>query len=406
VFSKLRDRMSIRPRWLATALILGASLAASHASAQARSVDGRVRKPMAQGGDTTGMGPAVGQWVTLHRVGKDSAGPVDSVRTDAAGRYRLRYTPWGVSDAVYFASTTFGGIAYFTEPLKAPAVTDEDAEITVFDTTSRAFPMAIKGRHFIVSQIDSAQMRTVIEVFEIANDSLLTRVAGPGAAPEPTWSVAIPASAIDVRANEGEFSPETFAATSGRVAVYAPLAPGIKQVAFSYKVPGSSFPLAMRADGGAVVFEVLLEEPKGTVKGKGFAAVDPVSLEGRNFRRFLAQDVEPDAEIVIDLPSAATPGRNLYIAGLLVAVGFLMMLALMRSSQRTAARRMRESANAQAARHDDVSSERLAQEIAALDANFARQENPSESVQKAYAQRREELKRALADAMATETARK
>ena len=77
------------------------------------------------------MGPAAGTWVTLHRVGKDTAGPIDSVRTDGQGHYRFRWTPFGTADGVYFASTTWGGIAYFTPPLKNVDARGDDAEITV-----------------------------------------------------------------------------------------------------------------------------------------------------------------------------------------------------------------------------------------------------------------------------------
>ena len=45
--------------------------------------------------------------------------------------------------------------------------------------------------------------------------------------------------------------------------------------------------------------------------------------------------------------------------------------------------------------------ERLAQEISALDATFAKHEAPSESMRHAYESRRAELKEALADALAS-----
>jgi hypothetical protein len=365
-----------------------------------RTVEGRVRRPMGERGDSTGMGPTPGVWVTLHRVARESAGPIDSVRTDAAGRYRFRYTPFGTSDAVYFASTTYAGIAYFTAPLRTQDARGDDTEITVFDTTSRTFPLSIKGRHLIVSTSDSTEMRTVVEVFEVSNDSLTTLVAANGEAPPPTWSMSVPAAARDLRANEGEISPDAFVAQPGRVAVFAPIAPGIKQIAYSYKLPNSSFPLALRSEGGAVVFEVLLEEAQGTVKGEGFTAVAPVTLEGRNFRRFLAQDMKPDVPLVIDLPSSATPGRNLYIAGLLVAVGFFMMLALTRSMQRAASKRGNALPTLRPQEPEIPIADRLAQEIAALDATFARQESPSEAVRLAYEQRRAELKTALSQALA------
>ncbi len=365
-----------------------------------------MRRPVSVNADSTGMGPAVGTWVTLHRVGKDTAGPIDSIRTDAQGRYRFRWAPFGTADGVYFASTTWGGIAYFTPPLRNVDARGDDAEITVFDTTSVRFQLTVKGRHLIVGKSDTTQFRTVIEVFELSNDSLRTLVATDTTSPMPTWSVSVPASALDVRANEGEISPDAFVAGPGRVSVYAPIAPGIKQVAFSYKVPNSSFPLSMRAEGGAVVFEVLLEEPQGFVTGKGFANVDPVTLEGRNFRRFLSQDVQPNAELIIELPSSGAPGRNLYIAGLLVAIGMLMMVVLMRSMQRRAAQRVAVEPTLRPRESDAPMHERLAQEIAALDETYARIAEPSDTVKKAYETRRSELKGALTAALADMGTRK
>ncbi len=386
--------------------LVAAATTATALHAQVRTVDGRVRRPVSVNADSTGMGPAAGTWVTLHRVGKDTAGPIDSMRTDARGQYRFRYTPFGASDGVYFASTTWGGIAYFTPPLKNVDSRGDDTEITVFDTTSVRFQLTVKGRHLIVGKADTTQFRTIIEVFELSNDSLRTLVATDTTLPMPTWSISVPASALDVRANEGEISPDAFVAGPGRVSVYAPIAPGIKQVAFSYRVPNSSFPLQMRAEGGAVVFEVLLEEPQGFVTGKGFANVDPVTLERRNFRRFLSQDVQPNAELIIELPSSGAPARNLYIAGLLVAIGMLMMVVLMRSMQRRAASRVAVEPTMRPRESDAPLHERLAQEIAALDETYARIAEPSDTVKKAYVTRRGELKGALGAALADMAGRK
>jgi len=396
-------------RFLALTLVAAIATTAATTTAlnaQARSVDGRVRRPVSVDADSTGMGPAVGTWVTLHRVGKDTAGPIDSIRTDAKGKYGFRYTPFGASDGVYFASTTWGGIAYFTPPLKNVDSRGDEAEITVFDTTSVRFQLTVKGRHLIVGKADTTQFRTIIEVFELSNDSLRTLVATDTTSPMPTWSISVPASALDVRANEGEVSPDAFVAGPGRVSIYAPIAPGIKQVAFSYKVPNSSFPLSMRAEGGAVVFEVLLEEQQGLVTGKGFANVDPVTLERRNFRRFLSQDVQPNAELIIELPSSGAPARNLYIAGLLIAIGMLMMVALMRSMQRRAANRVPVEPTMRPRESEAPLHERLAQEIAALDETYARIAEPSDAVKKAYDIRRSELKGALGAALADTAARR
>ena len=367
-----------------------------------RTVDGRVRRPVRSGGDSTGMGPAAGAWVTVHRVAKDSAGPIDSTRTDARGAYRLKWRAFGSTDAVYFASVTWDGIAYFTSPLRSSIARGDEAEITVFDTTSITFPVTVRGRHLIVGKSDTTDTRTIIEVFELSNDSSRTLVSAEGAAPAPTWSIAIPSSASDVRATEGEISPDAFASAAGRISVFAPLAPGVKQLSFSYKVPSSSFLLTYAAEHGAVVFEVLLEEPLGTVTAAGFANVDPVTLERRNFRRYLGQDVKEGVRVRIDLPAAQTPGRNRYIAGLLVGIGVLMLLVLGRAVQKragaptpSARAELRYQPAPQPPEH-----ERIAQEIAALDALHAQQPSPSDEVRLAYEQRRTLLKSELADALA------
>jgi hypothetical protein len=123
-----------------------------------------------------------------------------------------------------------------------------------------------------------------------------------------------------------------------------------------------------------------------------------VTLEGRNFRRFLAQDVREATTLTIELPRPAVAGTNLFIAALLGLLGLAMVLMLMRAM----GRRDRPSPEAVVTlRPPEVpTEERLAQEIAALDAAFARQIEPSEAVRQAYQQRRAELRDALADVLA------
>ena len=377
------------------------------AAQDVRTVTGRVIRSDTARGDSTGMAPVQGVWVTLHRVGKDAAGPVDSVRTDVRGTYRIRWTTSGAPDAVYFASVSWDGIAYFTPPLREATNEGEATEIAVFDTTSRVFPLAVRGRHLIVSAADSADTRTVIEVFELSNDSARALVSRDGSEAAPTWSVAVPEAARDPRANEGAISPDAFAFSRGRVSVFAPIAPGLKQISFSYNVPASAFPMRFVAEQGAVVFEILLEEPQGRVTTEGFTAVDPVNIEGRAFQRFLAQDVKPGAEVLVELPASRTPTRNLYIAGLLAGIGFLMLLVLSRAMRRRERTSAVDTLAATRQRAPEAPlHERLASEIAALDATFARTPSPTEAARSAYEARRAELKAALAEELAGQGTRR
>ena len=82
---------------------------------------------------------------------------------------------------------------------------------------------------------------------------------------------------------------------------------------------------------------------------------------------------------------------------------FSLLLVLTRSTQRAAARAAPAGPVrpvTAALRPDVLPADRLAQEIAALDALFAQQQAPSDDVRRAYEQRRGELRDALAAALA------
>lgn len=398
---------------LLACLLLGTVLPAHHVRAQShqRTVEGRVQRPVERGGDSTGMGAAANTWVTLHRVGRDSAGPVDSARTSVAGRYRLQWRVANGDSAVYFASVTWNGIAYFSAPLRNTDARGDDAEITVFDTTSRVFPLTIKGRHLIVGAADTGGVRTVIEVFELSNDSLRTLVSLDDVDSVPTWSMAVPSAALNVRVTQGDVPAEAFAHRNGRAEVFAPVAPGLKQVAFSYQMPPGAFPIQYLAHDGAVVFEVLMEEEQAAVFGSGFQRVEAVTLEGRRFERFLAQDVVDGSQITVEVPGADNRTRN-YTVGLLVAVGFLVLLLLTRTMQR----RTRRNVSGQGSTTDAMGTlrggaaanasnlpmdERLKEEIRGLDQVYSRLTAPSDSVRQAYEARRAELTTALDETLAS-----
>jgi hypothetical protein len=421
-FSGARPAHALRR--VAWCLALALVLPARHAEAQTRrTVEGRVVRPLAATPskatpnaasvppkvtavvDTPGVANVPGVMVTLHRVTKGGQGaPLDSVRTNSAGLYQFSYTATDTTNAIYFTSTTYGGIAYFTAPMRGVDTRDRDAEITVFDTTSRPVPLSTSGRHLIVSAIDtSTNERTVVEVFELSNDSTLTLVSGnAGKAPTPTWSVGIPAEARKFKANDGgDVSPGAVSFERGRVALFAPLAPGVKQVSFSYHLPVEAFPLTVTIDHGAVVLEVLLEDAEGTATGAKLVASDPVAVEGRNFRRFLAQDVHDGDVITLSLPAGPSIGRKFYLAALVGTLGVVMLLILLRTMQRR--RPVVGYAVPVPYRAPDLPlADRLAREIADLDDTFARTVNHTDSLRAAYETRRAELK----DALAAELARR
>ncbi|MEX0908900.1 MAG: hypothetical protein WDZ58_03965 [Gemmatimonadaceae bacterium] len=291
-------------------------------------VDGRVVRP---GPEV--MEPVAGVWTVLHRVGPDGAGPLDSARSDARGRYTYSYRRTGSADAVYFVSATHHGVTYFTVPLAFDDVSGDPAEIVVFDTTSRRVPITIRGRHIVVSAPTSSGVRPVTEVFELSNDTTVTLVS-PGPSSPPTFSAPLPRNARDPKVEQGDVPADAVSFADGRVRVVAPLPPGVKQLAYSYTLPAAEFPLSIPAEAPIDVYEVLIEEPRGVASGAKLTEEPAVTAEGRTFRRFMAQEVPLNAVAVIDIPSARRTWSPTFLILFIVAAASLMLLALARAYRR------------------------------------------------------------------------
>lgn len=357
-----------------------------------RTVSGRIVRPAARA-----MQPVGGVWVILHRVGSDTAGPIDSMRASSSGRYAFRYRPRGSAGAVYFVSTSFDGIAYFTAPLTHPHETGDAAEITVYDTTSAPVPINVRGRHLVVSAPRVDGTREVVEVFDLTNDSSVTRISPDDA--HPTWTTILPSRATDFAVGQSDISPSSIRESAGRVTTVAPFAPGLKQLSFAYRLPAASFPLAVPIEHDIGVLEVLVEEPGAAASAPQLKKVQPVAVEGRAFTRYLGQNVPANAVLRITVPVAVTSWwseRSLpWLAG---ALGALMAIAAA-----LAAARHRRGTPAPVEATPDISPERsaetLAREIAALDEAFEREPVPSASAREAYRGRREALKAELVRAL-------
>ncbi|MDP9202151.1 MAG: hypothetical protein M3P26_09535 [Gemmatimonadota bacterium] len=282
------------------------------------------------------MDPVSGAWIVLHRVGPDSAGPLDSVRSDSRGRYSFNYVRTGSEDAIYFVSASHDGIAYFTPPLAEGKVSGDDGEITVFDTTSGPVPMSLRGHHVVVSAVDANARRSVMEVYDLSNDSSVTRVAADDTPENATWQVHLIPGATDFRVSQGDISAAAVSYANGVVSVFAPIAPGIKQLSFSYSIPASAFPLKLPLEKATGIYEIMIEEKAGSVTGPHLREVDPVTVDERNFRRFLASDMPENSVAVVDLP-APPPTRSIdprYLVSITLVLGGAMIVALARALRR------------------------------------------------------------------------
>jgi len=331
--------------------------------------------------------PVPGIMVTVHRVGPDAAGPVDSMRTTADGRYDIHYFRTGSRDALYFAAVVYRGIAYFSSPIRALHTQGDDGEIVVFDTTTHAVPFSVAGHHIVVSAPGPDGSRKVVEVYEVSNDSSVTVV--PRDSLSAVWSAPLPRGATAFAGGQGDVSPAALVARDGRVLLLSPFGPGIKQISFSYTLAPDAFPLQMNLERYAGVLEVLLEERGAQARGESLRAQGEASTGGRTFKRFLSQGTPKGEPLRIDVPLVAASTRTRVLIGLAIVIALAMIGALARAlTKRGAVTR---------ASRDASGTEALLAAIAALDAR--RDAGDASLTAEGYAAERAQLKAALARAM-------
>lgn len=356
----------------------------------AQSVSGVVRRGA---GDDAPPVPSV--WVVLHRVGNDTAAAVDSVRSDARGRYAFTRAIRNDS-AVFFTSATYGGVAYFTVPFRGVDGPGDAEPLVVYDTTSAGPPVRTRGRHVIVSLLDPDERRAIVEMFELENDSRSTRVASRSS---PSWSTRLPPGANGVHIEQGDLRAEAIEVRDDRVDVLAPITPGLRQVVFSYDVHASSFPLTVPVPDSTTLLEVLLEDAGARVEGAGLAPQEPVSMQGRTFQRYAARDVPAGAAFIVIAPVSGPRGGNLTVAIMAGLVGVALLLVIARAALGAGGTRTRGGNAALLSAEQDA--QRLARAIADLDARFERTAAPTPDARAAYDTERARLQQELTAVLAS-----
>ena len=352
-----------------------------------RLIEGRVVKPV---GDSLRGVEEV--WVVLHRVGSDTAGPVDSTRSSARGTYRIAYRQRGDDRTIYFVSAQYAGIAYFSPPLPQEGATEDDGELIVYDTATAGIPLRVEGRHIVVSAPGVDGSRDIVEIYEIANETDRTLVSPDDV--QPTWRGRLPAGATGLRVGEGDVAEDAVQVRGDTLHVFAPIAPGLKSFSLAYRMPSGAFPLRLPVDSPVVTFEVLVEDPAVRIDGAGLEPAEPVNIEGRILRRFAADSVPAGSVVRASLPALGESNRTLYVAIVLIAFMAAMLVALARTFSR------RGAAVPAAAVPPPRSADALAREIAALDAEFERVPPADREMREAYQARRAALKDALNRALA------
>jgi hypothetical protein len=246
--------------------------------------------------------PVAGVRVLLHRVGRAAQGPVDSILTDRRGAFRFRFVP--DTSAVYLASSRYEGIEYFSPAVHLdPALPDTALRIVVSDTTSRG-PVDLAARHLVIAGAGQDGNRGVLDLIVLRNRGDRTLVSPDSL--HPAWSTPLPSGTFGLEPGEGDASPDALRREGDRLQVFAPIAPGEKQLIVQYGLPGAARALSLPFEQAADFVNVLVADPAAKVTGGALAPADTEVIQGRTYRRWMGS-VPAGGRVKIELGGAFSP---------------------------------------------------------------------------------------------------
>jgi len=282
---------------------------------QAVSVSGRVLRG---GRDTVPLGNT---WVVLHRLARDAAGPLDSVRSDARGRYRITLRSPD-STSAYAVSVWFDSIAYFSLPLNVvgrPALRVDD--LVAFATTNNGPPILLARRLVTVPLAREDGTRRVSEILELQNTGVTTRVTSDTLM--PTWAGRVPSGTGQFRAGQGDISGDAMQFRHDSVIAFAPIPPGpVKQINYEYSLPAAARVLAIPIDQPTTDLNLLIEDTAAVVTAPRVESLGVNEIEQRHFAAYRARSLAPGDRVEIRLPAGEFRAQTLlpYVIALLAVV--------------------------------------------------------------------------------------
>jgi hypothetical protein len=242
--------------------------------------------------------PVPGARVVLHRVGRAVQGPIDSALAGSHGEFRFRFRP--DTTAIYLLSSGWNGIEYFSTPLHTnPELPDSGLIIAVSDTSSAARVLTV-SRHLVVSKPGRDGRRSALEIVVLTNPGFTTRVSPDSI--HPGWTGGLPPGVVNFQPGSGDFSGEALVVRHDSVMLFAPIAPGEKQLIYTYSLPPGPGRVRIPALDSIATANVLLEEFDRTVKGGGIVKADSEKIEGRSFRQWVGP-VPAGGVVEIDFPA-------------------------------------------------------------------------------------------------------
>jgi hypothetical protein len=268
--------------------------------------------------------------VVLHEVSLGGDGrPIDSTDTDAHGRYTLTIRRPD-STALYVVSSWRAGIAYFSEPVARGAARPALRPLYVYDTSSAGPAVRVTRRLVTVAKLKRDGSRDVLELLELENPGVATRIAADTL--RPTWAGAIPAAAIQFQIGQGDVSARAVTLRGDSVALFGPIPPGErKQLSYTYVLPATARRVDLPIDQPIDEVDLLLEDTTAVVRAARLDSLGIEDIEGRRFARYRTPALGAGAPLAIafsdrPLGADAVVPYVVAVSALVLAVGFVVAL--------------------------------------------------------------------------------
>lgn len=310
------------PRGVLFAFSLAILSSTSIAAQQSTTASGQVVRVVA--GDSLAV---PGSRLILHRIGRSRQGPLDSTVSDAAGRFHFR-VPRDTTE-VFLVSTNYAGIEYFSAPVTSSEGKGDSAVVLVVSDTSSTIPIRLAARYLVIREALQDGSRPVLDLLVLSNRGEKTRVGSDSLT--PTWTGFVPFGALGARVGEADFSSDAAQIKGDTLVIYAPLAPGEKQVTLEYLLPaGSELTVPFPAD--SVATNVLAQDLSARVSNGAMALVDTQSIEGESFRRWVGVPrANSSLRVTFGRASGEVPGWLLPAMVSLMGTGLIVALWRLRS---------------------------------------------------------------------------
>ena len=240
--------------------------------------------------------------MVLHQVTQGGGGPVDSVRTDASGRWRLRARRVDTL-AIYIASALHDGLAYFSAPLRVQAGKAATADpLVVYDTSSGGPGIELQRRLVTIARAGTDGSREVLELLELVHGGRTTRVAPDTL--QPVWTGAIPAGRRPVRGADGRLlARRRDPARRQRAAVRAAAAGPQPPAVLSLRTPGlAAGTVVLPIDQPTTELDLLVEDTSATVRAPGLTGGGVEQIESRRFAGYRVDSLPAGAPVSIVFP--------------------------------------------------------------------------------------------------------